>query len=158
MRVGVRSCYSVSRSLAKFHHVRSPFDAPTDNYSGNIAGLTSDVFGLRKQSSGLPLFSSLSSRPSTHPTTYRQVQPNLSRQPAASSRARLKIVPDPTRAVVTVVSGSSPNIYKTSPFSYSDFLVYFSRPLDFNWRDGLAPKLSLFPYIYILPSLKLDQP
>ena len=53
------------------------------NYSGNIVGLTSDVFGLRKQSPSLPLFSSVSSRPSTQPTTYRQVQPNLSRQPAA---------------------------------------------------------------------------
>ena len=57
--------------------------AQTLNYSGTIAGLSSDVFGLRKQSPGLPLFSSLSSRPSTQPTTYRQVQPNLSRQPAA---------------------------------------------------------------------------
>ena len=36
-----------------------------------------------KQSPGLPLFSSLSSRPSTQPTTYRQIQPKLSRQPAA---------------------------------------------------------------------------
>ena len=53
------------------------------NYSGIIVGHTSDVFGLRKQSPGLPLFPSLSSRPSTQLTTYRQVQPNLSRQPVA---------------------------------------------------------------------------
>ena len=53
MRVGVRYCFVGSRSHAKFHRIRSPFDAPTDNYSDNIAGLTSDVFGLRKQSSGL---------------------------------------------------------------------------------------------------------
>ena len=83
LKVGMRCCYVVSRSPAKFHRIRSPFDAPTDNYSGSIAGLTSDVFGLRKQSSSLPLFSSLSSRPSTQLTTYRQAQPNLSRQPAA---------------------------------------------------------------------------
>ena len=83
MKVGVRCCFVVSRPPAKFHRIRSPFDAPTDNYSGSIAGLTSDVFGLRKQSPGLPLFSSLSSRPSTRPTTYRQIQPKLSRQPAA---------------------------------------------------------------------------
>ena len=55
------------------------------------------------------------------------------------SRERPKVVPDLTRAVATVVSGSSPNVYKTSPFSYLDFLVYFSRPLDFNWRDKVAP-------------------
>ena len=83
MGVDVWSYYSVDRLSVKFHRIRSLFDAPTINYSGIIVGLTSDVFGLRKQSPGLPLFSSLISRPSTQPTTYRQVQPNLSRQPAA---------------------------------------------------------------------------
>ena len=83
LKVGMRCCYVASRPPAKFHRIRSSFDTPMFNYSGSIAGLTSDVFGLRKQSPGLPLFSSLSSRLSTQPTTYRQVQPNLSRQPAA---------------------------------------------------------------------------
>ena len=82
MKLNRRSTYTITRPHANFHRIRSPFDAPTVNYSDNIIGLTSDVFGLRKQSSGLPLFSSLSSRPSTQPTTYRQVQTNLSRQPA----------------------------------------------------------------------------
>ena len=78
-----------------FHRIRSPFDAPTDNYSGSIAGLTSDVFGLRKQSPGLPLFSSLSPRPSAQLTTYRQVQPNLSRQPAALLARASESCPEP---------------------------------------------------------------
>ena len=83
MKVGVRCCFVVGRPPAKFHHVRSPFDASTFNYSGSIAGLTSDVFGLRKQSPGLPLFSSLSPRPSAQLTTsHHQALPNLSRQPA----------------------------------------------------------------------------
>ena len=49
MKVGMRCCFVVSRPPAKFHRIRGPFDAPTDNYSGSIAGLTSDVFGLWKQ-------------------------------------------------------------------------------------------------------------
>ena len=68
LKVGMQCFYVVSRSPAKFHCIRSPFNAPTDNYSSSIAGLTSDVFGLRKQSPGLPLFSPLSSRLSTQPT------------------------------------------------------------------------------------------
>ena len=88
MRVDVWSCYSVGRPPAKFHRNWSSFDAPTFNYRDSIAGLTSEVFGLRKQSPGLPLFSSLSSRPSAQ-ATYRQVQPNLSRRPSAHpSRVR----------------------------------------------------------------------
>jgi len=46
MRVGVRSYFSVGRPPVKFHRVRNPFDAPTYNYSGTAAGLTSDVFVL----------------------------------------------------------------------------------------------------------------
>ena len=95
MRVDVWSYYSVDRPPVKFHRIRSSFDAPTDNYSGSIACLTSDVFGLRKQTPGLPLFSSLSSRPSTQATTYRQVQPNLSRQPAALLARASESCPEP---------------------------------------------------------------
>ena len=47
--------------------------------------------------------------------------------PRPSSRTRPKAVPDPTRAVVTVASGSSLNIYKTSPFSYLGSLTFFIR-------------------------------
>ena len=65
------------------------------NIAAIVAGLTSDVFGLRKQSSGLPLFSSLSSRPSTQLTTYRQVQLNLSRQPVALLARASKNCPGP---------------------------------------------------------------
>ena len=92
LKVGVRSYYSVDRPPAKFHRIRSSFDSPADNYSGSIAGLTSDIFGLRKQSPGLSLFSLLILRPSAQSTTYRQAQPNLSRQPAAR-RARVRKLP-----------------------------------------------------------------
>ena len=57
MKVGVRYYYSVGRLAVKFRRIRSSFDAPTDNYSDNIVGQTSDVFGLRKLPSGLSLSS-----------------------------------------------------------------------------------------------------
>ena len=69
LKVGMWCCYVVSRSPAKFHRIWSPFDVPTDKYSGIVAGLTSDVFGLWKQLPGCtPLLSS---------------QPNLSSQPTS---------------------------------------------------------------------------
>ena len=139
MKVGVRCCIVVSRPPAKFHRVRSPFDAPTDNYSGNIAGLTSDVFGLRKQSQGLPLFSSLSSRPSTQPTTYRQVQPNLSRQPAALLARASKNCPGPDPSSRHRRVRIIPKHLQNVSFSHLGSLAYFSRPSDFDRRDGYAP-------------------
>ena len=126
------------------------------NYSGIIAGHTSDIFGLRKQLPGLPLFSSLSSRPSTQPTTYRQVQPNVSRQPVAPPRARPKVVPNPTRTVATVVSGSSPNIYKTSPFSYLGSLNHFFATTRFRSEGPNRPIMISFA-IYRPPCPILDQ-
>ena len=136
MRVDVWSYYSVDRPPVKFHRVRSPFDAPMINYSGIIAGLTSDVFGLRKQMPGPPsLFSPSQSRHNPpSPSSFLSSLPELSDATAQSEtlsaqcmkppRARVrKVVPDPTRAVVTVGSRSSPNIYKTSPFSYLDSLA-----------------------------------
>ena len=146
MKVGVWSYYSVDRPPVKFHRIRSSFDTPTINYSGNIAGLTLDVFGLRKQSSGLPLFSSLSSRPSTQLTTYRQVQPNLSRQPAAPSRA-CESCPEPD-------PGSRHRCVRIIPKHLQNVSVLliglpslFFSTARFIWRDGLAPKclpLSLY--------------
>ena len=50
-----------------FHRIWSPFDAPTNNYSGSIAGLTSDVFDLRKPVSGCSSFLSSQSNPPTQP-------------------------------------------------------------------------------------------
>ena len=146
LKVGVRPYYSVGRPLVKFHRVRSPFDAPTDNYSGSIAGLSSDVFGLRKQMPGpLSLFSPSQSRhkpptPSSFPSSLPELSDATARSETLSAQCiepltcASEIVPDPTRAVVTVGSGSSPNVYKTSPFSYLDSLAYFSRPPDFDRR------------------------
>uniref|UniRef100_A0A453G1K6 Uncharacterized protein n=1 Tax=Aegilops tauschii subsp. strangulata TaxID=200361 RepID=A0A453G1K6_AEGTS len=58
------------------------------------------------------------------------------------SRARSKPVPNLTRSVITVGSGSSPNIYKTSPFSYLGYLTYFSQPFDYDRRNEVSPNLN----------------
>ena len=130
--------YVLSRLPAKFHTIRSPFDAPTDNYSSIIVGLTSDVFGLRKQMPGpLSLFSPSQSHhstpsPSSFPSSLLELSDATARSETLSAqcikppRVRVrKAVPDPTRTVATVVSGSSPNIYKTSPFCLLVSLTYF---------------------------------
>ena len=49
-------------------------------------------------------------------------------------RARPKLAPNPIRSVMTVGSGSSPNVYKTSPFSNLDSLDYFFSTVRFNQR------------------------
>ena len=131
MKVGVWSYYSVGRLPAKFHRIQRSFNAQTIYYSDNIVGQTSDIFGLRKQMPGpLSLFSpcSLATAHLVHPPFPLRFRscPMRSHGPKPSllsasnpPRARVqKAVPDPTRTVVTVGSGSSPNVYKTSPFSY----------------------------------------
>ena len=127
MKVGVRCCFVVSRPPAKFHRVRNPFDAPTDNYSGSIAGLFVGCFRSPKIVVG-PLS-----------LLFSQLKPFCT---ATSSNRPLTCAsetsPDPTQTVATVVSGSSPNIYKTSSFSYLGSLAYFSRPSSYDRRDGLA--------------------
>ena len=119
MRVDVWSYYSVDRPPVKFHRIRSLFDAPTDNYSDIIVGLTSDVFGLRKQMPGpLSLFSPSQSRhkpptPSSFPSSLPELSDATARSETLSAQCiepltcASEIVPDPTRAVATVVSGSS---------------------------------------------------
>ena len=62
-----------------------------------------------------------------------------------------------TRTVVTVGFGSSPNIYKTSPFSNLGSLAYFSRLSDYDRRDGLAPTQKSFCYIYVRPTLEIKR-
>lgn len=148
MRVDVWSYYSVDRLPVKFHRIRRSFDAPTDNYSGSIAGLMSDDFGLRKPCRAASLPSSL--RPTRSSQSARHNLTSLV-SPRPSSRARPKIVPDPTRAVVTVVSGSSPNVYKTSPFSYLEYLtiLFAIVRLRSEGRIGPYPKFLL---------LYIDQP
>ena len=84
LKIGVRCCFVVNRPPVKFHRIRRSFDAPTDNYSGSIASLTSDVFGLRKPCRAASLPSSL------RPTRSSQsARPNLTSlvSPRPSSRA-----------------------------------------------------------------------
>ena len=132
MRVDVRSYYSVGRPPAKFHRIRSPFDAPTDKYSGNSSRSNIGRFRSPKTVAG-PL-SLLSCRS----TANHQANLPLFAQCIDPLRVS-ETYPNPTRAVVTDGSGSSPNIYKTSPFSYLGSLAYFSRPSDFDRRVHLAP-------------------
>src|SRR3954465_5784107 len=126
MKVGVRCCFGVSRPPAKFRRIRSLFDAPTNKHNDIIVGLTSDVFGLRKQMSGPPsLFSPSQSHhsppsPSSFPSSLPELFDVTARSETLSAQCiepltcASEIVPDPTRAVATVVSGSSPNVCKTS--------------------------------------------
>ena len=92
MRVDVWSYYSVDRPPVKFHRIRRSFDAPTDNYSGSIAGLTSDVFGLRKPCRAASL--SFSLRPTHSSQSARPYLTSLV-SPRPSSRARPKSCPGP---------------------------------------------------------------
>ena len=136
------------------------------NYSGIIAGLTSDVFGLRKQMSGpLSLFSPSQSRHSPpSPSSFPSLLPELSDATARSETLSAQciepltcaseIVPDPTRAVVTVGSGSSPNVYKTSPFYYLDFLAILFAIVRLRSEGRYTPKSTHLLYI---ASLTLDQ-
>ena len=140
MKVGMRCCFVVSRPPAKFHRIRSPFDVPTDKYSGNRSRSNVGRFRSPETVAGPPslLFSQLETVCTAHlvhppsPLRFRSC-PMRSRGPKPSlhsasnpSRERPKVVPDPTRTVVTAVSGSSPNINKTSPFYYLISLAYLS--------------------------------
>ena len=82
-KLGRRPTGNKTTPHANFHPIQSPFDTPTDIYSGNIVGLTSDVFGL-ENSRRVSLLCSLSPRLSAQPTTtHHQAQHILSCQPAA---------------------------------------------------------------------------
>ena len=61
--------------------------------------------------------------------------------------------PNPNRTIVTVGSGSSPNIYQTSPFSLLDSLAYLFSSIDFQ-SEG--PNSSSFP-IYSPPTCLFGQ-
>ena len=125
MKVGMWCCYVVGRPPAKFHRIRSSFDSPTDNYSDIIAGLTSDVFGLRKQSPSLSHFSSLSPKLSAQSSINRQApKPLLARcidpltcasescpEPDPGSRHRwVQIIPKHLQNVSVLLIGL-PNIF-----------------------------------------------
>ena len=68
MRVDVWSYYSVDRPPVKFHRIRRSFDAPTDNYSGSIVGVSVRRFWSSKTVAGLP--SLFSSQPNPLPTAH----------------------------------------------------------------------------------------
>ena len=124
MKVGMRCCYVVGRPPAKFHRIRSLFDAPTDNYSDIIVGQNVGRFRSPETVAGLHLSSLLSTQSFLHSplSTTRPRNPlcTVHRTP----RARPEVVPNPTWTVATVGLRSSPIIYKMSPFSYWTFLVY----------------------------------
>ena len=122
------------------------------NIAAIVAGLTSDVFGLRKQMPGpLSLFSPSQSRhsppsPSSFPSSLPELSDviawseTLSAQCIKPPRTRVReAVPDPTRGVATVVSGSSPNVYKTSPSSYLDFLAILFAAIRLRSEGRVSP-------------------
>ena len=131
MRVDVWSYYSVDRPPVKFHRIWSSFDAPTINYSDSIAGLFVGRFRSPKTVTG-SLSSLLSAQGLLH-SPLPTARPNLTSlvSPRPSLRACPKIVPNPTRGVITVGSGSSPNVYKTSLFCLLGYLTYSSQTVRF---------------------------
>ena len=145
LKVGVRSYYSVGRPPAKFHRIRSPFDAPTDNYSGSIPGLIVGRFRSPEIVPGCisPLFSQTNPLSTVH---IGLAYPSLRR--AFTPHARPTTVPHPTRTVVTVGFGSSPNVYKTSVFFFLVSLAYLSGIVRLRSEGPYAPN-SNPPTIYI---------
>ena len=142
MRIRARSCYVVGRPRAKFHRIRSSFDSPTDNYSDIIVGLMSDVFGLRKQSPGLSLFSSLIPKLSAQSAVNRQAPKPLLARCIDPLTCASETSPDPTRAVVTVGLKTSPNIYKISLFPYLGYLSYFFPSIRLRSEGLSGPRLN----------------
>ena len=151
MKVVMQCCFVVNRLPAKFHRIRSLFDSPTDNYSDNIVGQTSDVFGLRKRLSGYLLSSPLSPSPSTHAITYRQAQLNLSRQPAALLARTSESCPGPDpggrHRWVRIIPKHLQNI---TVFFFGLPSLFFP-PYDFERRDEIAPNLILLSLYIVKP-------
>ena len=68
----------------------------------------------------------------------------LSLHSAQTPHTRPKVVPNPTRYVMTDGSGSSPNIPKTFPFSYLDSLPIYFLAARSRSKDPNHP-----PFVYI---------
>ena len=106
------------------------------NYSGSIAGQSSDVFGLRKQSPGLSLFSFLSLGPSSQSTTT--VRPNLISlvSPRSSSRAPGSY-PEPDPGSRHRWVGNIPKHLQNVSFLLIGLLSLFflDRPITIGWTE-----------------------
>ena len=161
MKVCVWSYYSVDRPTVKFHCIWSLLDAPTHNYSINIAGLTVGRSWSSKTAAG-PSLSIHSSQPChspPSPSTYPFLRPESFDAIARSEnplcvvhrtpRARPEVVPNPTRGVVTIGSETSPNIYKISSFYLLDSLAYLFSSIGFRSDD---PNPSPFTYMLYKPT------
>ena len=107
MKVGVRCFYAVGRPPVNFCRIRSSFDAPTDNYSGNIVGLTSNVFGLQKPVPGCPLFSS-----------HRTPRPSLPLLASGTARSRSEGSESP-KTLLTL----APTLFKPLPCHFGRALA-----------------------------------
>ena len=125
------------------------------NYSGNSSRSNVGRFRSPEIVAGPP--SLLSARDRLHsslPTARSNLTSLVS--PPPSSRARPKVVRNPTRSVVTTVSGSSPKIYKISSFYLLDSLAYLFSSVGFRSDD---PHPSLFTdMLYIAPTLNPRDP
>ena len=146
MRVGMWCFYVLSRPHAKFHRIRSPFDAPTDNYSDIIVGQNVGCFRSPETVAGPLLFYLLSPLPSALPLTARPYLTSLV-SPRTSSRARPKSCPEPD-------PGSRHRWVRIIPKHLQNVSVLFIglpnlvflEPPDFDRRVQIYPKPP-FPYI-----------
>lgn len=123
LKVGMRSYYSVGRPPAKFHRIWSPFDAPTNNYSGNSSRSIVGRFWSPETVTGpLSLFSPLCPRPSTQPT--RSNLPILVSRAVGSRSEAPKTLLNPLTL--------EPALYKPPPLpflgSYLPLLLKFRIP------------------------------
>ena len=64
LKVGMRCCYVASRSPAKFHRIRSPFDAPTVKHIAALYPIIRRTFSVSVNRAGLHLSPLLSVQPS----------------------------------------------------------------------------------------------
>ena len=103
LKVGMRCCFVVSRPPAKFHRIRSPFDVPTDKYSGNSSWSNVGRFQSPETVAGPPslLFSQLETVCTAHlvhppsPLRFRSCPMRLhGPKPEPSCRHRcIRIIP-----------------------------------------------------------------
>ena len=145
MKVGMRCYYVVGRPPAKFHRNRSLFDSPTVKLQRQFSRSFRRMFSVSGNRVRLLLSPLLSDQPALHNPPRPMPTPLCSvHRPLASLS---EIVPDPARAVVTDGSGTSPNIYKTSPFSYLDFLAILFAIVRLRSEGRYTPKSTHLLYI-----------
>ena len=108
----MRCCYSVTRPPAKFHRIRSPFDVPTNKYSGNSS--RSNVGRFR--SPEIVVSSLISARDLLHsppsPSSFPSSLPELSDAIARSETLSAQCIEPLTRAPESCPGPDSDSRYR----------------------------------------------